>query len=1473
MGSERVISLRLQLKGEDQVIASLGEVNATLEESGQILKDINEKSRALDTLTRKLKDMSAELESVSRRLATAQAGTGTGNVTQLEQQQKRLRNEINQTKESVADLRKQLAGVEQGSDAYTDIIRKIAAAKGEQKLLNDEIRKQQVAFERTKVAAGSYRDLELQLQQLRGEYRQLGEAQIKAGLGDNLLKQIGQLDKQLKSIDANMGIYTRNVGNYASAFDGLVGVTQRLAPIIGLTVGVTEFIQANSQASDAVADVAKTANASIPAIQRLQEELKFRNTRTSLVDQLQIAEIGGQLGVVEDDLKAFTEATDVVTVALKDEFGGSVEEVTKQVATLRNVIPGLKTEDVATDILQIGNALNFLSSSGNATAPSIADFVNRLSGVAGPLNVSKASIFGLSATLDELGVSAERGATAVQNTLFKIGEAPDKFAAIAGKGAAEFRQLVERDIVAAFGLVTKGAAESSEKNTEFIKLLGEFGIEGAREIETFGKLGENYDVLTQRIQQASAALEDTASVQQEFEKKNNNFAASVDKVKNAVINLTVNTDLQDFLSGAISGVASFINALALLPRILSENKTEFVALALAVAAFNREAILATAASIRQSAAYLLLTDATRRQALAQGILNTVTKAFPLLAIIAVVYAGVKAYQALTESTDAATRASERLSDAQKEIAEESAREASVLNKNIEILKSASSSTKERADAIKALQEAYPEYLRGMDLEKLSVSELTSLQKRLTDEIIRSVAERKKAAAQDEVATKIIEKQLRIQEIRTQGQDAIGFFEQIRLGSGGTDIEKNVQTVIGNLEKELKDLQKEFDETGKKFDEAFQLRRTGTEEIAASAVNEVLAEQAEKALKVQTDLRKLTIEQLKALDTDAAKSEIERREKADKRLKELAEQRAKDEKAAAENIYKLQQDLIKRTFEGRIQLAKNETANAISALVGTPQQIETQRALLQEKLKQTIAEIEKERSAAQTKALADIEAFRVAAEEARARNAADSSGRQLETIRNLNQIDETKAQGFFTLEQQRLDEQFRQGLISQEDYNERSQILELQHQRAILEIRNESAVAEKTLIVQQQQEKLAALAAGFQQELAQINEQEAARRALLEGQLETGAIDQPTFDTAVAENEAAARQARLDAEREFREEQAVIIQDASQQILDTEVDLAEQSLQLQQDTDAQKLESARRTAEQINALQNAQLDSVSEFIGGVSRLLQQDVENRRKYGVILKTLALAEIAINLRKELSAISLAAIQAGAATGPFGVFAAGGIYAAQAAAAIIRAAFNSAQVLLQKFEYGGVIPTEQSVAEVEGGRIPGESGEIKGRPHSKGGVKAVYNGRLVEFEGGEYHLRNGKETYIINKKSTQRFKETLLRISDGPKRFSRARKELASKINAYGGWGKKFATGGIAPSPLDVNPLAAPQVTTKSDMVLNAASREDLDAVLQVAQGALAMATATSTRIDNIRVINDPLETIERGTEQQEIKAVRTL
>lgn len=1476
--------MRLRLKGNQDVLDSVEIINQSLTDTGTILKGISDKGKLLDGLSRKLKGLTDQLALVTRQLAAANkpgasgggtgSGSGSGNTANLLQQQQNLQNAVNNTTKSVAQLRKELAGTGQGTQAYNDLVKQIGHAKGEAKLLNDQIREQQRIFEQTKSTFGDYRDLELRLQSIRAEYKLLDEAGRNSTAGKALKENIQALDKELKDIDASIGVYTRNVGNYASAFDAFGTVATRVAAAAGITVGLDEFIQANKDASDAVADVAKTANISIESVRKFQEVLKGNDTRTTLVDQLKIAEIGGQLGVAETQLENFTIQVDKVNVALGDEFGNNVEEVTRVTGGLRNVFKELQTDNVGDDVLKIANALNVLSADGNATAPIISDLANRIGGVAAPLGASAASIFGLSTTLNELNVTAERGGSGVVRILTEIAKAPDKFASIAGVGAKEFRQLVEKDIVGALALVTKKTQESATSNVQFVQTLDELKITGVGELEVFQKLGSSYDLYQKRVQQAGAALKDTASITQEFEKKNQTFGASIDKLKNALVNLTVNTDFQDFLSAGINGITGFINVLAGLPKLISENKTEFIALGLAILAFNQQSIIASIAAIRQSAAYLLLTDATRRQALSQGILNTVTKAGPFLAVIAAVYLAVKAYQTFNQSIDAAANAAEHLKDAQSEIAKETASEASALRKNIEILKNAASSTKQRTDAIEALKKAYPEYLQGMNLEKLSISELTTLQSRLTEEIIRGVAERKKSAALDEIAGKIIDNQFRIAAVQKDRKAATTSETLAFAGGTGFNGQLAQQRIIEGLTQKAKELQDEYAKTSEAFDNAFNLRNNGTGDIAASAAEEIQRERAESAKNAIVNIRKSTDAELRVIDTDAAKEELERRKKLQERLKELADQRLKDEKAAADNIYKLQQDLIKKTFDGRIQISKNDTARAISALVGSPAQIEAQRLLLQTQLKNTIADIEAERTAAIAKALADIQAFKLQAQQAAANATADSANNRLDAASRLSQIDEFKAKSSSTSTQSSLDKQLAANLITQDEYDAKTKENAQSLQRELLEIRQNQFVSEKAIVFQVQQAQLEALNAGYQAELQAAKDADAARIANLQAAKDTGAIDDEAFQQAAIDSDAIFKQTKLDAERKFREDQAEIIQDAAIKTIETETQLAEDQRAIQAETDAQKLESARRTRDQVAAYQNAQYEVLGAYVQGVSALLSADVENRKQYGNILKVLALAEIAINLRKELSAISLAAVQAGAATGPFGIFTAGTIYAAQAATAIVKAAFNAAGVLAQKFEYGGTIPTDQSEART-GGNIPSGSGMITGKPHSQGGVKAMYNNRLVEFEGGEYHLRNGKETYIINRKSTGKFKDTLLRLSDNPNRFSAARKNAASKINSFSGWGRplKYAAGGLAPAPLDLKPLSAPQIQTSTTILANAAGREEVQAILQLANSALAMASAANNRIDVLQVINDPAETLAVGAAQAAIKQTRNL
>lgn len=160
-----------------------------------------------------------------------------------------------------------------------------------------------------------------------------------------------------------------------------------------------------------MADVAKAADISIDSVNRLADTLEKRLTRTSLADRLGIAEIGGKLGVAEKDLFSFVEAIDVVNVALGDQFGGSVETTTDVLGKLRNVLTDIKSDNIGKDIQNIGNALNFLEAQGAASLEIIADFAGRIAGAGRNLGVTSGQIIGVSATLDELGVNAERGAS------------------------------------------------------------------------------------------------------------------------------------------------------------------------------------------------------------------------------------------------------------------------------------------------------------------------------------------------------------------------------------------------------------------------------------------------------------------------------------------------------------------------------------------------------------------------------------------------------------------------------------------------------------------------------------------------------------------------------------------------------------------------------------------------------------------------------------------------------------------------------------------------------------------------------------------------------------------------------------------------------------------------------------------------------------------------------------------------------
>ena len=853
---------------------------------------------------------------------------------------------IEQTRQSIRDLNKEIRQ-NPGPERFAQIAAELSKNRRELTELNKQQKELNREMNALKVPKDSLAGLRLEYSKLSQAVAQLSAEERKSQFGQSLIKNARNVKAEIDGVEQSIGRFTGNVGNYRSALNG---IGQAFAAL-GIGASLGEIIGINTRISDSIADVAKTAGITTAEAQKLADTLEFRDTRTSLVDQLQIAQIGGQLGIANNQLETFTESVDVLNVSLGDQFGG-VEEITRVIAGLRNVLTDFRTDDVSGDVLKLGNALNFLEAQGAATAPTIAEFVNRISGTAVPLGISTDKIFGLSTALAELAINPERGATSISNLLRQIAASPEVFAKTLDVPVEEFSDLVRTDLVGALSLVAVKIKEGAADNIEFSRTLDDLGIDRQGTIEALGKLGGNIGLLDTRILESTDALKATDSVYAEFDKKNNNAAAAVAKLQNSIVNLIASEGAQDAIEAVAKAVTNLVAVFGDALKVISENTTEFAALGIALASLSGPGQAAasvisqiytllktgTVATVAQTTAIEGQTAATAKATIATRFWGAAQAAMPLLLLVAGIYAVVKAIEVYNTNLSAAEKATNAVADAQEEIAQSSAKEVTALNNSIEILKSATASQRDRELAIKTLNERYPEYLKNIELDGLGIEGLTKIQRELTKEILSTAVARAKTVAQDKVAAKIVESQLKEQRLFLEKQQ------------GGGGILNDLDFKISVEQNKQKEFQKELQETGAAFD-GLKERLAGGPDLTQNVFGVTLTgvEEAKKGADELVNLATLTKEQLEKLGTDAAKAEIARRRKtsgdlskeeqaaAEKRKREK-EKAAEDEAKAVEAQQKRIQEINKsirdlqlgdeNTFDGKLEALENRRVDAL-----------------------------------------------------------------------------------------------------------------------------------------------------------------------------------------------------------------------------------------------------------------------------------------------------------------------------------------------------------------------------------------------------------------------------------------------------------------------------------------------------------------------------------------------------------------
>lgn len=415
-------------------------------------------------------------------------------------------------------------------------------------------------------AKASLKQIKAEAIDARKEFNRMAEADDPAAyakkaeqvkLLESAAKSMGD---RLKETASGWKVFLKEGGTILAGVAGGNIATWGLETLVGL---IPMAIDKSVKLKDQLVDIAKTTNMTDTEVAALNKELKDFSTRTATSELRDMAKVAGQFGVEKDQIKGFVAATDVANVALGDQFENA-EAVATEMTGLRNIFGDIKTDDVGTDMLHIANTINALESAGAATAPVLADMSSRIGGVAIPLGLASSEVLGLSATLQELNVTSERGSTAVVDILNGMAKAPDAFAkyAINAKGASmstkDFAHLVNTDMMEALRSVIRGFAAGDASATSMAAKLDDMGMNGNGVMEVFMKLASNTDILEKRISLAKDTIDSTDSVMGEFNKKNYDLAVNLKKLTEWFGGLLSKSGLPGFAEWLVSAATKVL---------------------------------------------------------------------------------------------------------------------------------------------------------------------------------------------------------------------------------------------------------------------------------------------------------------------------------------------------------------------------------------------------------------------------------------------------------------------------------------------------------------------------------------------------------------------------------------------------------------------------------------------------------------------------------------------------------------------------------------------------------------------------------------------------------------------------------------------------------------------------------------------------------------------------------------------------
>ena len=363
-----------------------------------------------------------------------------------------------------------------------------------------------------------------------------------------------------------------------------VGKTLTKGLTVPLLAGAGVAVKAAIDYESAFAGVKKTVDGTPQQFAQLSTSIRemAKEMPSSAIEIAHVAEAAGQLGVPIGAIKDFSKT--MINLGVSTNL--SSEEAASSIAKIGNIMQ-VSGKDLGTWSGHFGSAVVDLGNHFATTERDIVEMTNRLAAGGKLAGLTTPEILGLATAMSSVGIEAEAGGTAMNQTLTGIGKAVagvgkgassklKLIAQTAGMTAEEFSQAWKQKPAEALQAFIKGLQRAHDEGKNMDGILSDLGMKGIRQGNMLKSLASASDKMSEAVNRSNLAWKENNALTNEASKRYETTESQLKIFKNKLTDIAIEFGgpLLKALNSGLDAAKPWLQTLSDMAKKFSEMSTE-----------------------------------------------------------------------------------------------------------------------------------------------------------------------------------------------------------------------------------------------------------------------------------------------------------------------------------------------------------------------------------------------------------------------------------------------------------------------------------------------------------------------------------------------------------------------------------------------------------------------------------------------------------------------------------------------------------------------------------------------------------------------------------------------------------------------------------------------------------------------------------------------------------------------------------